>query len=154
MSLVTFPEKTPWFVTITKKSTVRTMVTARSEKEAVERAEKMVEAGECIETKFVSEAERALQLPDLEMPKGLQQREARVFEGAPDRDIGDVFRENLSRWMRLNEYNTNSLAKKTGIPQKTIWTLVSKKSTVNSPSIQTVKRLCDALNLDLEEMLR
>ena len=152
MSVVTFPEKTPWFVTITKKSTVSTMVTARTEKEAVERAERMAAAGECLETKSVSQAGRARQLPDLEMSKKSKHREARVFEDAPDRDIGEVLRENLSYWMRLNEYTTNSLAEKTGIPQKTIWTMVSDKSTT-SPSIRTVKKLCDAIGESMTDML-
>ena len=152
MPIVTFPTATPWMVTVTKKSTESTMVTARTEKEAKERAEKMSAAGECLEMRTVSKALRARQLSDFEMSKKTKYREARVFDGAPDRDIVEVLRENLSCWMRLRGYTANSLAEKTGIPQKTIWTMVSEKSNT-SPSIRTVQKLCDAIGESVIDML-
>jgi transcriptional regulator with XRE-family HTH domain len=61
-----------------------------------------------------------------------------------------VFRRNVKTLMAYHGHTTSSLARDSGIPQKTIWT-VTKGS--NSPTLATVQKLADALGVSVVELL-
>lgn len=56
----------------------------------------------------------------------------------------EIFSLNLKLIMESKGLTTNGLAKDTGIPQKTIWTMMNN---TNSPSLKTMEKICTALKV-------
>ena len=59
--------------------------------------------------------------------------------------VSEVFADNLKRYMTEYDISTNGVALKKGISQKTLWVTVNK---VNVPTLDTAKKICDALDVD------
>lgn len=64
--------------------------------------------------------------------------------------VSEIFADNLKRYMEQNDISTNGVAMKMGISQKTLWVTINKK---NTPTLDTAKRICDALNVDIRVMM-
>lgn len=61
-----------------------------------------------------------------------------------------VFAKNLSTYMEREDISGASLGKRSGVPQKTVWTI---QNGAVKPTLNNMKRLCDGLNIDLGVML-
>ena len=64
--------------------------------------------------------------------------------------MSEVFADNLKQYMEQNDISTNGVALRSGIAQKTLWVTINKK---NIPTLDTAKRMCDALNVDMRVMM-
>ena len=58
----------------------------------------------------------------------------------------EIFARNVKRYMEEFEISTNSVAMRTGMPQKTLWVTINEK---NKPTLDTAHKICKALNIDL-----
>ena len=56
-----------------------------------------------------------------------------------------IFADNLKRYMEAYNISTNGVAVKTGVSQKTLWVTVNRK---NVPTLDSAKKICDALGVD------
>ena len=65
-------------------------------------------------------------------------------------DTSEIFAYNMTLFMNVNNISGNALAAQSGIPQKTLWVTMNLK---NIPTIDTAKRICDALKVDMRAMI-
>lgn len=63
---------------------------------------------------------------------------------------GDNFQRNLDRYMKTENISHNSLATKTGVSQKTIWSVVTGRSV---PSLNTAEMVAKATGVDVRVMV-
>lgn len=64
--------------------------------------------------------------------------------------VSEIFADNLKQYMKQNDISTNGIAMRSGISQKTLWVTINKK---NIPTLDTAKKMCDALNVDMRVMM-
>ena len=64
--------------------------------------------------------------------------------------VSEIFADNLKQYMEQNDISTNGVAMRSGISQKTLWVTINKK---NIPTLDTAKKICDALNVDMRVMM-
>lgn len=64
--------------------------------------------------------------------------------------VSSVFAHNMRLYMHENQISGNSLASRSGIPQKTLWVTMNLK---NVPTLDTADKICQALSVDLRVML-
>ena len=64
--------------------------------------------------------------------------------------VSEIFADNLKQYMEQNDISTNGVALRSGISQKTLWVTINKK---NIPTLDTAKKMCDALNVDMRVMM-
>jgi transcriptional regulator with XRE-family HTH domain len=64
--------------------------------------------------------------------------------------VSEIFADNLKQFMEQNDISTNGVAMRSGVSQKTLWVTINKK---NIPTLDTAKRICDALNVDMRVMM-
>jgi transcriptional regulator with XRE-family HTH domain len=64
--------------------------------------------------------------------------------------VSEIFADNLKQFMEQNDISTNGVAMRSGVSQKTLWVTINKK---NIPALDTAKRICDALNVDMRVMM-
>ena len=58
---------------------------------------------------------------------------------------GSNFQRNLDSFMRADNISHNSIAKKTGVSQKTVWSVVTGRST---PTLNTAEIVANAVGVD------
>jgi len=58
---------------------------------------------------------------------------------------GSNFQRNLDDFMRADNISHNSIAKKTGVSQKTVWSVVTGRST---PTLNTAEIVANAVGVD------
>lgn len=63
---------------------------------------------------------------------------------------GSNFQLNLDGYMKREDISHNSIAKKTGVSQKTVWSVASGRST---PTLNTAQVVADAVGVDARIML-
>lgn len=63
---------------------------------------------------------------------------------------GDNFQRNLDRFMKAENISHNSVAKKAGVSQKTIWSVVTGRSV---PSLNTAQIVGKAVGVDARVMV-
>lgn len=63
---------------------------------------------------------------------------------------GDNFQRNLDRYMKAENISHNSIATKTGVSQKTVWSVVTGRSV---PSLNTAQVVAKATGVDARVML-
>jgi transcriptional regulator with XRE-family HTH domain len=63
---------------------------------------------------------------------------------------GSNFQLNLDGYMKREDISHNSIAKKTGVSQKTVWSVASGRST---PTLNTAQVVADAVGVDARVML-
>ena len=64
-------------------------------------------------------------------------------------NIGEAVRRRILELCREEEITVNKLATVSGITQSTLNNIVSGRN--NSTTVSTVKKICDGLNLSIEE---
>ena len=64
--------------------------------------------------------------------------------------VSEIFADNLKQFMEQNDISTNGVAMRSGVSQKTLWVTINKK---NVPTLDTAKKICDALNVDMRVMM-
>ena len=64
--------------------------------------------------------------------------------------VSEVFARNMTLYMKVNNISGNALAATSGIPQKTLWVTMNLK---NVPTLDTCKRICDGLGVDMRAMI-
>jgi len=67
-----------------------------------------------------------------------------------ERRTSEIFAENMAVFMKENGISGNALSAKSGIPQKTLWVTMNLKSI---PTLDTCKKICDALGVDMRVMI-
>ena len=65
-------------------------------------------------------------------------------------NYGGNFQSNLDRYMKREDISHNSIAKKTGVSQKTVWSVSTGRST---PTLNTAQVVADAVGVDARVML-
>lgn len=63
---------------------------------------------------------------------------------------GSNYQANLDRYMSEEKISHNSIAKKTGVSQKTVWSVVTGRST---PTLNTAQIVGDAVGIDARVLL-
>ena len=64
--------------------------------------------------------------------------------------VSEIFADNLKQFMEQNDISTNGVPMRSGVSQKTLWVTINKK---NIPTLDTAKKICDALNVDMRVMM-
>lgn len=64
--------------------------------------------------------------------------------------VSAIFARNMTLFMKVNSISGNALAATSGIPQKTLWVTMNLK---NIPTLDTCKRICDGLGVDMRAMI-
>jgi len=59
---------------------------------------------------------------------------------------------NINHYLKINKISISSLSKSTGIPYTTINELVNGKTKIDHASVRIVRKLAEALNLDIREL--
>jgi transcriptional regulator with XRE-family HTH domain len=65
-------------------------------------------------------------------------------------NYGSHFQLNLDQYMKRENISHNSIAKKTGVSQKTVWSVASGRST---PTLNTAQIVADAVGVDARVLL-
>lgn len=65
-------------------------------------------------------------------------------------NYGQTFQSNLDRYLKHEEISHLSIAKKTGVSQKTVWSVASGRST---PTLNTAEIVANAVGLDSRVMM-
>ena len=63
---------------------------------------------------------------------------------------GENFQQNLDRYMRAENISQNSVAKNTGVSQKTVWSVVTGRSV---PSLNTAEMVAKTVEVDARVMV-
>jgi len=66
-------------------------------------------------------------------------------------NYGQAFQSNLDRYLKHEEISHLSIAKKTGVSQKTVWSVATGRST---PTLNTAEIVANAAGVDCRVMLR
>lgn len=67
-------------------------------------------------------------------------------------NIGEAVRERILELCRERELSVNKLSYLSGVTQSTVNNIVSGRN--NSATIATIKKLCDGLEISIEEFFR
>jgi len=65
-------------------------------------------------------------------------------------NYGPTFQSNLDRYLKYQEISHLSIAKKTGVSQKTVWSVATGRST---PTLNTAEVVANAVGVDCRVML-
>ena len=169
MNIINFPEKDTWIVEVTRVAALAALVGARTEVEAREAAEAVVNGGSAaamFERSTVTKSKSARNMKTAAIIKTVREEgsaksfvsPAEELEAHPpsssdrraSKTAEEALRNFLLEYMREHELTTNSLAKRLNIPQKTLWTMTSGNA---SARLATVQKLADALGVTVVEML-